>query len=121
MSCSANKASSDRLLRLIPSPIDCQIKDVSFFAAEDRRRLIVTGEEASLENRNFCRYRRGPGYGLLRTKKTKTKTLNLKTLPRASTNIFTIVYGGSWTGNLPKKSWMSGCVSIPRATDTSDE
>jgi len=53
MSCSAIRRLLNRLLRLIPSPIDCQIKDVSFFAAEDRRRLIVTGEESQSENRKL--------------------------------------------------------------------
>lgn len=40
--------SSEKLLRLTPPPAACQIKDVSFFAAEDRRRLLITGEEANL-------------------------------------------------------------------------
>lgn len=39
---------SENLLRLTPPPAECQIKDVSFFAAADRRRLIITGEEADL-------------------------------------------------------------------------
>jgi hypothetical protein len=43
-----NEASPEKLLRLIRAPVESQIKDVSFFAAEDRRRLIVTGEEANL-------------------------------------------------------------------------
>jgi hypothetical protein len=43
-----NQTAPQKLLRLIPAPVECQIKDVSFFAAEDRRRLIVTGEEANL-------------------------------------------------------------------------
>jgi hypothetical protein len=43
-----NEASPEKLLRMKPPPVECQIKNVSFFAAEDRRRLIVTGEEANL-------------------------------------------------------------------------
>jgi hypothetical protein len=43
-----NEASPEKLLRLIRAPVESQIKDVSFFTAEDRRRLIVTGEEANL-------------------------------------------------------------------------
>ena len=43
-----SEASPEKLLRLIPPPVECQIKDVSFFAAEDRRRLLITGEEASI-------------------------------------------------------------------------
>jgi hypothetical protein len=40
--------STEKLLRLTPPPAECQIKDVTFFAAEDRRRLLITGEEANL-------------------------------------------------------------------------
>jgi hypothetical protein len=43
-----NEASPEKLLRMKPPPVECQIKDVSLFSAEDRRRLIVTGEEANL-------------------------------------------------------------------------
>ena len=43
-----NEASSEKLLRLTRAPVESQIKDVSFFTAGDRRRLIVTGEEANL-------------------------------------------------------------------------
>ncbi len=43
-----NDASPEKLLRLIRAPVESQIKDVSFFTAEDRRRLIVAGEEANL-------------------------------------------------------------------------
>ena len=39
---------ADSLLRMQAAPNHCQIKDVSFLASGDRRRLIVTGEEASL-------------------------------------------------------------------------
>lgn len=41
-------ASAEQLLRLKPPPAECQIKDVSFFAAGDQRRLTITGEEANL-------------------------------------------------------------------------
>jgi hypothetical protein len=41
-------ASPEKLLRLTPPPAECQIKDVSFSAAEERRRLLITGEEADL-------------------------------------------------------------------------
>lgn len=43
-----NEASPEKLLRMKPPPVECLIKDVSLFSAEDRRRLIVTGEEANL-------------------------------------------------------------------------
>ena len=43
-----NSASAEELLRMSPPPIECQIKDVSFFAAGEQRRFLVTGEEASL-------------------------------------------------------------------------
>ena len=39
---------SQKLLRLTPSPVECQIRDVSFFAAEARRRLIIAGEARGL-------------------------------------------------------------------------
>jgi hypothetical protein len=41
-------ASAGELLRLTLPPVECQIKDVSFFAAEDRRRLRIVGEQAGL-------------------------------------------------------------------------
>lgn len=41
-------ASSQKLLRLVPPPVECQIRELSFFAAEDRRRLIIVGEQAGL-------------------------------------------------------------------------
>lgn len=44
----ANVASSAKLMRLTPPPAVCQIKDVTFFAAEDRRRLLIVGEDANL-------------------------------------------------------------------------
>lgn len=45
--------SVERLSRIKPPPLnclnkDCQIKQVSFFAQEERRRLILEGEETSL-------------------------------------------------------------------------
>jgi len=48
-----NVVSAANLLRMKPPPPGdqikaCLIKDVSFFAAGDRRRLLVTGEEASV-------------------------------------------------------------------------
>jgi len=43
-----NDASVAQLLRLKPPPVECQIKEVSFFAAGERRRLMITGEEANL-------------------------------------------------------------------------
>lgn len=36
------------LLRMHRPPVECQIKEVSFFAAGERRRLILVGEDASL-------------------------------------------------------------------------
>ncbi len=43
-----NEPLAEKLLQLRPAPVECQIKDVSFFAAGERRRLIIIGEEASL-------------------------------------------------------------------------
>ena len=43
-----NEASAGKLLRLKPPPVQCQIKDVTFFAAGEQRRLMITGEEANL-------------------------------------------------------------------------
>jgi hypothetical protein len=43
-----NGATSQGLLRLVPPPVECQIRDVSFFAAGDRRRLIIVGEQSGL-------------------------------------------------------------------------
>ena len=43
-----NDASPDQLLRVKPCPIHCQIKEVSFYAAGERRRLVITGQEADL-------------------------------------------------------------------------
>jgi hypothetical protein len=36
------------LLRLQAPPVLCQIKDVTFFACGERRRLLIAGEEANL-------------------------------------------------------------------------
>ena len=44
-----NDPSAGQLRLLKPPPVECQIKDVSFFAAAERRRLMITGEEANLE------------------------------------------------------------------------
>ena len=41
-------ASANGLTRLIPSPADCVITEISFFTNDDRRRLLLTGEEANL-------------------------------------------------------------------------
>jgi hypothetical protein len=39
---------TESLLRIQLPPLPCQIKDVSFFAGEARRRLLIAGEEANL-------------------------------------------------------------------------
>src|SRR6476659_3110132 len=39
---------SDSLLRFHSPPVPCQIKEVGFFASGERRRLLITGEEASV-------------------------------------------------------------------------
>jgi hypothetical protein len=44
----SNSVSAEKLLRMRPPPDHCQIKDVSFFAAGERRRLVIIGEEANL-------------------------------------------------------------------------
>ncbi len=41
--------SASGLTRLIPSPADCVITEINFFTNDDRRRLLLKGEEASLE------------------------------------------------------------------------
>lgn len=38
----------ESLLQVIQPLVDCLIKDVSFFEQGDRRRLIITGEDATL-------------------------------------------------------------------------
>lgn len=40
--------SMGKLLRFKSPPVRCEIKDVSFFASGEQRRLIITGEEAGL-------------------------------------------------------------------------
>ncbi len=40
--------SAPGLERLTPAPADCLITDVTFFASDDRRRLVLTGEAANL-------------------------------------------------------------------------
>lgn len=44
----SDNGSEESLLQIIQPPADCLIKDVSFFEQGDRRRLLITGEEASL-------------------------------------------------------------------------
>ncbi|MBC8030013.1 MAG: hypothetical protein H7Z16_07870 [Pyrinomonadaceae bacterium] len=44
----SDKVSPDGLSQLIQTPVGCQIKEVSFFGQGNRRRLIITGEAASL-------------------------------------------------------------------------
>ena len=39
---------AENLLLLQPPPVLCQIKDVSFYAADDSRRLLVAGEPGSI-------------------------------------------------------------------------
>ena len=41
-------APDETLLRLKLPPVECKIEDVSFLAAGDRRRFVITGEEGSL-------------------------------------------------------------------------
>ena len=43
-----NDGAPERLLRLQLPPLPCQIKEVSFFAGGERRRLLIAGEEANL-------------------------------------------------------------------------
>jgi hypothetical protein len=43
-----SQAAPEKLLRLIAPPVECQIAEVNFLAHEDRRRLMVIGEQASL-------------------------------------------------------------------------
>lgn len=38
----------DKLLQMKPSPVFCQLKDVSFFKQGNQRRLTLTGEESNL-------------------------------------------------------------------------
>ena len=39
---------SEQLSRITPAPAGCLIKSVGFYASSDRRRILITGEEASL-------------------------------------------------------------------------
>ncbi len=41
-------ASANGLTRLTPSPAECLITEISFFSNDDRRRLLLKGEEANL-------------------------------------------------------------------------
>lgn len=40
--------SPEKMSRLKPPPVPCQIKDVSFLASGERRCLIITGEEGDI-------------------------------------------------------------------------
>ncbi len=42
------ETSAEGLTRLTPAPVECLIVAVSFFSNDDRRRLVLEGEEASL-------------------------------------------------------------------------
>lgn len=44
----SDNRSSEKLLRMKPAPACCQITEVGFFEQGDKRRLLVTGEEANL-------------------------------------------------------------------------
>ena len=39
---------TNELKHITPAPVDCLINEVNFFADGDRRRLILTGEDANL-------------------------------------------------------------------------
>src|SRR5918911_1760945 len=39
---------ADSLARLTPAPVGCLITEVSFYAHDDRRRVLITGEQGSL-------------------------------------------------------------------------
>jgi len=41
-------SANENLLRLNSPPVQCQIKEVNFFASGKRRRLLITGEEANV-------------------------------------------------------------------------
>jgi len=43
-----NDGAPEGLFRLQLPPLPCQIKEVSFFASGERRRLLIAGEEANL-------------------------------------------------------------------------
>jgi hypothetical protein len=42
------RQSFEGLARMKPAPAECLIREVGFYAAADRRRVLITGEEASL-------------------------------------------------------------------------
>lgn len=44
----AHKLHAEQLRHLTQPQVECVITEVNFFASEDRRRLVVTGEEANL-------------------------------------------------------------------------
>ena len=44
----AHKLHAEQLRHLTQPQIECVISEVNFFASEERRRLVVTGEEANL-------------------------------------------------------------------------
>jgi len=44
----SDNPAAHQLLRMKPSPVFCQLKDVSFFKRGDQRRLTLTGEESNL-------------------------------------------------------------------------
>jgi len=44
----AHKLHAEELRHLTQPQVECVITEVNFFASEDRRRLVVTGEEANL-------------------------------------------------------------------------
>jgi hypothetical protein len=60
----SDNGSAESLLQIIQPPADCLIKDVSFFEQGDRRRLIIEGEEASLEIETSLTTARIQVYGL---------------------------------------------------------
>ena len=43
-----NDSASESLLQFHKPPVPCHIKDVSFFASNERRRLLIVGEEANV-------------------------------------------------------------------------
>jgi hypothetical protein len=44
----SDNPAAHQLLRMKPSPVFCQLKDVSFFKRGDQRRLTLAGEESNL-------------------------------------------------------------------------
>ena len=43
-----NDGANKGLMRLHTPAVQCQIKDVAFFASEERRRLLISGEEGDI-------------------------------------------------------------------------